>query len=100
MRSSIKHLADSASKHFIAEAAVIKPMRFHDLRHTHLTHLLRNGVAVHVVAARAGHSNPTITLTTYAHLIGGDDDRAAEQAEAMLKRALAKKISSVPIRCQ
>jgi integrase len=58
------------------------------LRHTHITHLLRDGVPVHVVSARAGHSNPTITLNTYAHLLGGDDDRAAELAEAMIRRVL------------
>jgi integrase len=47
-------------------------------------------VPVHIVSARAGHSSPTITLTTYAHLIGGDDERAAEQAEAILKRLTKK----------
>ena len=79
---------DAFSKNFAAEAAAIKRVTFHTLRHTHITHLLRDGVPVHVVSARAGHSNPTITLNTYAHLLGGDDDRAAEQAEAMIRRVL------------
>jgi hypothetical protein len=70
------YTGDAFSKTFTAEAAAIKPIRFHDLRHTHITHLLRNGVPVHVVSAGAGHSSPTITLNTYAHLLGGDDDRA------------------------
>jgi hypothetical protein len=43
-------------------------------------------VPVHMVAERAGHANPTITLTTYAHLIGGDDERAADVADEMLRR--------------
>jgi hypothetical protein len=47
-----------------------------------------DGVPVHVVSARAGHSNPTITLNSYAHLLGGDDDRAAEHAEALIRRVL------------
>ena len=79
---------DAFSKNFAAEAAAIKRVTFHALRHTQITHLLRDGVPVHVVSARAGHSNPTITLNTYAHLLGGDDDRAAEQAEAMIRRVL------------
>jgi integrase len=77
-----------AKESFTAEAAAIKRVTFHALRHTHITHLLREGVPVHVVSARAGHANPNITLGTYAHLLGGDDERAADIAEAMLRRAL------------
>lgn len=51
--------------------------RFHDLRHTHATLLLRAGVPVHVVAARLGHADPAVTLRVYAHVI---KDHAAEVA--------------------
>ena len=44
--------------------------RLHDLRHVHATTLLRAGVPVHVVAARLGHADPSITLRVYAHVIG------------------------------
>ena len=53
------------------------PIRFHDLRHVHATLLLREGVPVHVVAARLGHSDPAVTLRVYAHVI---KDHAAEVA--------------------
>ena len=43
--------------------------RLHDLRHVHATTLLLAGVPVHVVAARLGHSDPSITLRVYAHVI-------------------------------
>jgi len=43
---------------------------------------------VHVVSARAGHARPSITLDTYAHLLGGEQERAAEQADAMLRQGL------------
>jgi integrase len=79
---------DDFSKAFSAAAKAIKSIRFHALRHTHITHLLREGVPVHVVSARAGHSNPNITLSTYAHLLGGDDERAADKAEEILQRTL------------
>jgi integrase len=79
---------DAFSKAFAAEASAIKAVTFHSLRHTHITHQLRAGVPVHIVSARAGHANTNITLGTYAHLLGSDDDRAADQAEAMLGRVL------------
>ena len=34
-------------------AAGLKPITFHGLRHTHITLLLKSGVPVHVVSARA-----------------------------------------------
>ena len=40
---------DAFSKNFAAEAAAIKRVTFHTLRHTHITYLLRDGVPVHVV---------------------------------------------------
>ena len=50
--------------------------------------LLRSGVPVHVVSARAGHSKPSVTLDMYSHLLGGEDNDAAKQAEAILLRVL------------
>ena len=41
----------------------------HDLRHVHATRLLLAGEPVHVVAARLGHADPSITLRVYAHVI-------------------------------
>ena len=69
-------------------AAGLKPITFHGLRHTHITLLLKSGVPVHVVSARAGHSRPSITLDTYCHLLGGEDNDAAREAEAILLRVL------------
>ncbi len=42
------------------------PLRFQDLRHTHATLLLRDGVYVKVVSERLGHASVAITLDTYA----------------------------------
>ncbi len=58
-------------------------MRLHDIRHTHLSHLLREGEPIAHVSARAGHGTPYQTLTTYAHLIPGDDERTAARAGTM-----------------
>lgn len=52
-------------------------IRFHDLRHTHASQLLREGIPVKTVAQRLGHANPSVTLNVYAHVMTGDDERAA-----------------------
>ena len=81
---------DSVSEAFVNKVAEleIKPITFHGLRHTHITLLLRSGVPVHVVSARAGHAKASITLDTYTHLLGGEDNDAARQADAILQRVL------------
>ncbi len=68
--------------------AGLKPITFHGLRHTHITLLLKSGVPVHVVSARAGHAKPSITLDAYSHLLGGEDNDAAKQSEEILRRVL------------
>jgi integrase len=50
----------------------------HELRHSHLTILLRSGVPVHVVAKRAGHKDPSVTLNVYADVIPDDDTSAVD----------------------
>jgi integrase-like protein len=43
-------------------------VRFHDLRHTTATLLLKEGVSLAVVSKLLRHSDPAITLGTYGHL--------------------------------
>ena len=57
--------------------------RWYDARHTHLTHLLSSGVNAKAVAARAGQSNPTVLLNTYAHVL---DEVAVESANIVERR--------------
>ena len=61
-------------------AAGIKDFRFHDLRHTAATRLLRATGNLAVVQRVLGHSSPTMTLR-YAH-VEVDDMRAAMEAAA------------------
>ena len=78
------------SKAFAREisSAKLPHVTFHGARHTHITHLLRSGVPVHVVSARAGHANPTVTLNIYAHLLPGQQEGAAAVFDATLRAAL------------
>jgi site-specific recombinase XerD len=43
-------------------------VRFHDLRHSHATHLLVAGVHPKVAQERLGHSTITTTLDLYSHV--------------------------------
>ena len=61
-------------------------IRFHDLRHTHATHLLKAGVPVRVVSERLGHAAASITLDVYAHVLPGQQQEAAAKVDAMLGR--------------
>jgi integrase len=62
----------------------LRRIKFHGLRHTCATLLLGAGEPVHVVAARLGHRNPTVTLTIYAHALPGMQQQAARTLEALL----------------
>ncbi|GAB3990184.1 hypothetical protein GCM10029978_117390 [Actinoallomurus acanthiterrae] len=64
----------------------LPPARLHDLRHIHATMLLLAGVAVHVVAARLGHADPSITLRVYAHVI---NEQFVEAADIFAKQITA-----------
>jgi integrase len=43
-------------------------VRFHDLRHSHATWLLKEGIHPKIVSERLGHSNISITMDTYSHV--------------------------------
>lgn len=60
-------------------------VRFHDLRHTHLSHLLAAGVHPKVVSERAGHTSVAFTLDVYSHLIPGMQEDAANKIDAALR---------------
>jgi hypothetical protein len=55
-------------------------------------------VPVHVVSARAGHANPTVTLNIYAHLLPGQQEQAANVIDAALRAVLGSGANSVPKR--
>lgn len=49
--------------------AGVKPIRLHDLRHSHATFLINNGVNIVAVSKRLGHATINQTLSTYTHLL-------------------------------
>ena len=60
---------------------IAREIRFHDLRHTQASELLRGASPIKTVSQRLGHANPTVTLDIYAHMMSGDDENAAKTTE-------------------
>ena len=55
----------------------LKHMRFHDLRHTHATLLIANGIDMKTVSSRLGHSNISTTMNIYTHPLSDNDKKAS-----------------------
>ncbi|MEN6621138.1 MAG: site-specific integrase [Smithella sp.] len=71
-------------KKMLAQADLDRSFRFHDLRHTHATLLLRQGVNIKVISERLGHSTVTMTLDTYSHLMPDMQETAVTALENIL----------------
>jgi integrase len=72
----------------LLERAGVAARTLHNLRHSHATHLLLQGVSVLEVSARLGHASPNITLSTYSHWIPGHHEASIEAIRGMLAGAL------------
>ncbi|WIG58298.1 MAG: hypothetical protein OJF49_001043 [Ktedonobacterales bacterium] len=71
-------------KRYLVKAGLSRETRFHDLRHTAATLLLASGVNVKVVSEMLGHSNVSITLSTYAHVLPHMQQSAVQAMDTLL----------------
>ncbi len=69
----------------IVHNAGVPTIRFHDLRHTHGSLLISDGIPVKVVSERLGHANIAFTIQTYQHLLPGMQADAARSTERLAK---------------
>jgi integrase len=78
--------ADSLSKAFsrLVKVARVTPITLHGLRHTHISHLLMDGVHLKVVSERAGHANVNVTLGVYAAFTPTMQGEVARTVDAWL----------------
>lgn len=67
-----------------ADTAGIPHIRLHDLRHSHASLLIEQGVSPLAIADRLGHENIQTTLNTYSHLYPEKQKEIANQIQNML----------------
>lgn len=70
-------------KELLKEAG-LPDIRFHDLRHTAATLMLQQNIHPKVVQERLGHSDISLTLNTYSHVLPGMQEEAAEKMDTLL----------------
>lgn len=68
----------------LKRAGLPERTRFHDLRHTCATLLLKKGVHPKLVQELLGHATISITLDTYSHVLPGMGDQAADAMDEAL----------------
>ena len=69
----------------IVRKAGLPHIRFHDLRHTHTTLMLKAGVHPKIVSERLEHAKVSITLDIYTHVLPSLQEAAAERFDKMLE---------------
>ncbi len=74
----------------VREAGLDPALRFHDLRHTCASLLIRQGASVKAVQAQLGHASASVTLDRYGHLFPDELEHLADR----LERARADALSS------
>ena len=86
MYGGVTHPTSFASGHFkplLKKAGISSDVSFHDLRHTHATLLLQKGVNIKVVAERLGHSNASMTMDVYSHVMPDMQEAAVKALTGM-----------------
>ena len=85
-------LAPDAFTHAFADLLCrerLPRMRFHDLRHTHVSLLIKYGVDMKAISARLGHSGIGITMDLYGHLLTSVEQDAAARFGSGFQAALS-----------
>jgi integrase len=82
---------DSVTRIFarIVAKAKIRPISFHQLRHTHTTDLLRRGPPEDR-SGTPGQATIAITMDIYSHAIPGLQEEAAQRIDAALRSAMLR----------
>lgn len=81
----------------LVDAAGIRTIRLHDLRHGHASLMLAAGVDMALVSKRIGHSSQAITVDTYSHLLSGVGREAAQKAAALVPRKRREQSVSIQV---
>lgn len=74
------------------KAANLPKIRFHDLRHTFASLLYDQGENIRYIQAQMGHSDPSTTLSVYAHLMRPNSQEAARTLENTVFEQIGSKM--------
>ena len=69
----------------VLKRAELPPRRFHDLRHTCATLLFSQGVPARTVMEILGHSQISLTMNTYTHVLEPQKQAAAQKMNELLQ---------------
>jgi integrase len=69
---------------FVKEETDLPYLNFHTLRHTHVSLLIAQGEGAKEISVRVGHSNISMTMDTYGHLMKGSGAQLAKRLDAAL----------------
>ncbi len=64
--------------------AGLRRIRFHDLRHTYASLMIRNGEDIVRVSRLMGHANASITLNVYSHMIPREHDPSGDRLASLI----------------
>lgn len=94
----ISHTAvHKALKLLIRNLDIKTDISLHGLRHTHASILLKEKIDINYISQRLGHSNKSITLNVYSHLL--DEQRINEENKTadILNKKYENKLKSVDL---
>lgn len=84
---NMNHVSNRAVNKALKKAcqrARIQEITFHSLRHTHCSILLFQGVNIHYISKRLGHSKASITMDVYSHMLQEMDQRENDKARNIM----------------
>ena len=70
----------------LSHKGVIPKLRLHDLRHSHATLLLEDGMDINAVKQRLGHSSAAFTLATYGHVTPRMQRAVVDSLDRLVKK--------------
>lgn len=73
----------------LKKAAKMPDARLHDLRHLHVSLLVKQGIDPQAIADRVGHTDASFTLRRYSHMFEEHRERTAISLDVLLGRTVA-----------
>ena len=79
-------IGEELTKLSLYELLDIPLIRFHDLRHTHATLMLKANIHPKIAADRLGHTDTRLIMSTYSHILPDMQKQAVDTLNKMIKK--------------